>query len=50
MTSAVMRFPENRLASFTCSFGANANGTLRVVGTRGTSGWIPRTSTPSPTA
>ena len=35
MTSAVLRFPGERLASFTCSFGANATGTFRVVGTKG---------------
>lgn len=35
MTSAVMRFPGERLASFTSSFGASAHGSYRVVGTKG---------------
>jgi len=35
MTSVVLRFPKARLATFTCSFGASAVATLRVVGTRG---------------
>jgi glucose-fructose oxidoreductase len=35
MTAAVLRFPKDRLASFACSFGANATATFRVVGTEG---------------
>ena len=35
MTAAAMRFPEDRLASFACSFGANATATLRMVATKG---------------
>lgn len=35
MTSAVMRFPGERLASFTASFGASDHGSYRVVGTKG---------------
>jgi predicted dehydrogenase len=35
MTSAVMRFPGNRLASFTCSFGAADASRYEVVGTQG---------------
>src|SRR5690606_14538965 len=34
MTSAVLRFPGGRLASFVCSFGAHAISSYRVVGTR----------------
>ena len=33
--SAVLRFPEERLASFSCSFGAADVGALEVVGTKG---------------
>ena len=33
--SAVMRFPGDRLAAFTCSFGGSAADELRVVGTKG---------------
>ncbi len=36
MTSGVMRFPGNRLASFTTSFGAADQASYVVVGTRGT--------------
>jgi glucose-fructose oxidoreductase len=36
MTSAVMRFPKERLASFTTSFGAADSATYTIVGTRGT--------------
>src|SRR5262249_33982730 len=36
MTSAILRFPDDRLASFTCSFGAASVSTYRVVGTKGT--------------
>jgi predicted dehydrogenase len=36
MTAAVMRFPNDRLASFTCSFGATDTAVYEVVGTRGT--------------
>lgn len=35
MTTAVLRFPEGRLASFTTSFGADAVSRYRVVGTKG---------------
>ena len=35
MTSAVLRFPGERLASFTSSFGAADHGSYRVVGTKG---------------
>lgn len=35
MTSAVLRFPEGRLASFTSSFGAADSGVYDVIGTRG---------------
>jgi glucose-fructose oxidoreductase len=35
MVSVIMRFPKNRLASFTCSFGADSCSTYDVVGTKG---------------
>jgi predicted dehydrogenase len=35
MTGAVVRFPRERLASFTSSFGAADHGSYRVVGTKG---------------
>jgi predicted dehydrogenase len=35
MTSAVLRFPGDRLATFTCSFGASDTATYRLVGTKG---------------
>ncbi|MDZ4343336.1 MAG: Gfo/Idh/MocA family oxidoreductase [Candidatus Binatia bacterium] len=35
MTNAVMRFPGNRLASFTCSFGASDVSAYQIVGTQG---------------
>ena len=35
MTSAVLRFPGERIASFTSSFGASDHGSYRVVGTKG---------------
>jgi len=35
MTSAVMRFPGERLASFTCSFGATDVGRYALIGTKG---------------
>ena len=35
MTTAVMRFPNDRLATFTCSFGASDVSVYRVVGTEG---------------
>lgn len=35
MTSAIMRFPEGRLAQFTCSFGASPVTWCEVVGTKG---------------
>lgn len=38
MTSAIMRFPGERVASFTSSFGAADHGAYRVVGTKGSVG------------
>jgi predicted dehydrogenase len=35
MTSVVLRFPEERLATFTCSFGAAAVSRYSVIGTKG---------------
>jgi predicted dehydrogenase len=35
MSSAIMRFPGARLASFTCSFGAADRSTYEVIGTKG---------------
>ncbi len=35
MTSVVMRFPEERLASFTCSFGASDISRYALIGTKG---------------
>ena len=35
ITSAVLRFPGERLATFTCSFGAANHASYRVVGTKG---------------
>jgi glucose-fructose oxidoreductase len=35
MTSAILRFPEEKLASFTCSFGAAPHGWYEVTGTKG---------------
>jgi predicted dehydrogenase len=35
MTSGVMRFPEDRLATFTCSYGAADRSTFEVIGTKG---------------
>lgn len=35
MASAILRFPGNRLASFTCSFGASDTSAFRLVGTKG---------------
>ncbi len=35
MTSVMMHFPQDRLATFTCSFGAVRTETYRVVGTKG---------------
>jgi glucose-fructose oxidoreductase len=35
MTSAVMRFPENQLATFTCSFGAADISRYTLIGTKG---------------
>jgi predicted dehydrogenase len=35
MSSAVLRFPDDRLASFTCSFGAADRSAFEVVGTKG---------------
>lgn len=36
MMTVNMRFPEERLATFTCSFGADTAGHFRIVGTKGT--------------
>jgi glucose-fructose oxidoreductase len=35
MVSAILRFPENRVATFTCSFGAAYVSSYRVIGTNG---------------
>jgi predicted dehydrogenase len=35
MSAAVMRFPDNRLASFTCSFGAADCSSYEIIGTKG---------------
>jgi predicted dehydrogenase len=35
MSSVIMRFPSNRLAAFTCSFGAASEACYEVVGTKG---------------
>jgi predicted dehydrogenase len=35
MTSALLKFPDDRLASFTCSFGAADRSEYEIVGTRG---------------
>jgi predicted dehydrogenase len=35
MTTAIMRFPEERLASFTCSFGAEKVSIYQLIGTKG---------------
>jgi glucose-fructose oxidoreductase len=35
MTSCILRFPNERLATFTCSFGASPVAVYRLVGTRG---------------
>jgi glucose-fructose oxidoreductase len=35
MTSAILRFPDDRLAAFTCSFGAASVSTYQIVGTKG---------------
>lgn len=35
MTSAILRFPGDRLATFTCSFGAASVSTYHIVGTKG---------------
>jgi glucose-fructose oxidoreductase len=35
MATASLRFPDDRLASFTCSFGASDASSYRVIGTRG---------------
>jgi glucose-fructose oxidoreductase len=35
MTTAVLRFPQDRLASFTCSFGADPVSNYTLVGTKG---------------
>jgi predicted dehydrogenase len=36
MTSAILRFPGKKLASFTCSFGAADTASYEVIGTKGT--------------
>ncbi|HVZ38148.1 MAG TPA: Gfo/Idh/MocA family oxidoreductase [Candidatus Kapabacteria bacterium] len=35
MTGAILRFPDHRLATFICSFGAKDTSTYEVIGTRG---------------
>lgn len=35
MTSAIMRFPNDRVATFTCSFGSADTSSFRVIGTKG---------------
>ena len=35
MSSAIMRFPNDCLAAFTCSFGAADRSTFEVIGTKG---------------
>jgi predicted dehydrogenase len=35
MSSAILRFPKDRLASFTCSFGASDVSSYRLIGTKG---------------
>ena len=35
MTAAVLRFPNNRIATFSCSFGASDTSMYRIVGTEG---------------
>jgi glucose-fructose oxidoreductase len=35
MTSAILRFPDERVATFTCSFGASDVSEYRIVGTKG---------------
>jgi predicted dehydrogenase len=35
MTAAILRFPQDRLATFTCSFGANPVSNYTIVGTKG---------------
>jgi predicted dehydrogenase len=35
MTSAILRFPQERLATFTCSFGATRIDTYQIIGTKG---------------
>lgn len=35
MTSAILRFPHQRLASFTCSFGAEKVSSYQIIGTKG---------------
>ena len=35
MTAAILRFPQERLATFTCSFGASDVSSYRIVGTKG---------------
>lgn len=39
MSSAVLRFPDDRFASFTCSFGATDRSTFEVIGTKGVLKW-----------
>ncbi len=36
MANALLRFPKDRLAAFTCSFGASDNAVIELVGTKGT--------------
>lgn len=35
MTSVILKFPEDRLATFTCSFGAAKTSTYQIIGTKG---------------
>jgi predicted dehydrogenase len=35
MTSAILRFPQDRLATFTCSFGTKEVGAYQIMGTKG---------------
>jgi hypothetical protein len=41
MSTALMRFPDDRLASFTCGFGAADRSAYDVIGTKGVLGMDP---------
>jgi hypothetical protein len=43
MSAALLRFPNNRLATFTCSFGAADRSLMRSLAPRASSRWIPPT-------